>query len=760
MKRIIFWKTVLLCIIITFSGCSSENDKKLSHIERGKAYFEKEEYKAAIIEYKNAIQIDPEDIESYRLLAAAATKSGDLQEAFKTLSHIERVNPEDSDVTIQLATMYFLGKNTEEATVRVDRILEKEPQNIKALYLKSGILGRNQNLQGAADTYRQIMLLDKAQDRAHIGLSQILLRQEKYDEAEALLKSSIDTFPDNETLKMALFALYRGQRKFDEAETILNQAIAGNPDSAKLEIGMAQLMLMRNQPEKTVEAFNRALQKAPDKAQPYVEFASYYEAIGKPEEAKRIYNTGMEKNPESVELMIKAAELHIRLKQLDMADQYLAKAKNVRPDFLPVLYVEGQIHLSRNNLENALQIFDRIVSEEPRSARGHYFKGLVHFMKQEQNIALTSLTQAVELNPQHLKANLLLARLYWTKGEIDKAREHCENIIKIKPGERQALMLLGQIYTVDKDYDKARKIFSWITEKDPGNPEGYFRLGQIDFLEKKTDAALANYNKALDINPKLMDVFTHLIIYHASQKQYDLALERCDQQLKLVSDQPGLQGYLHQIKGDIYKAIDDLPRAETAYRKAVELNPKLVKSYRNLASIFIANGKTDEAVAQYQSVLKSNPKQPGIHVALGSLYEQQKEFALAEQHYREALNVDSQFAPAANNLAFIILLKKDGDINEALRLAQLAKSVEPENPAVMDTLGWVYYKKELYESARYELAESVKKLPENPTVNYHLGMTYFKLDKKDLARKYLTRAIELDKDFQGADEAKRTIAEL
>jgi tetratricopeptide (TPR) repeat protein len=78
----------------------------------------------------------------------------------------------------------------------------------------------------------------------------------------------------------------------------------------------------------------------------------------------------------------------------------------------------------------------------------------------------------------------------------------------------------------------------------------------------------------------------------------------------------------------------------------------------------------------------------------------------------------------------------------------------------MDTLGWVYYRKGLYDPAISEFRDSLAKAPDNPAVVYHLGMSYLKKGEKEKARAELEKALRLSAAFPGADEARRALAEL
>ena len=77
-------------------------------------------------------------------------------------------------------------------------------------------------------------------------------------------------------------------------------------------------------------------------------------------------------------------------------------------------------------------------------------------------------------------------------------------------------------------------------------------------------------------------------------------------------------------------------------------------------------------------------------MTLGMIHESKGDLQSAEKYYRKALEIKRDYAPAANNLAFILADKRIS-IDEAARLAELAKAKRPRDPIVLDTLGWVYY---------------------------------------------------------------------
>jgi len=141
------------------------------------------------------------------------------------------------------------------------------------------------------------------------------------------------------------------------------------------------------------------------------------------------------------------------------------------------------------------------------------------------------------------------------------------------------------------------------------------------------------------------------------------------------------------------------------------------------------------------------------------LFEQEHNPAAAQKAYERTLEIDPHAAVAANNLAW--RYAESGEkLDVALQLAQVAASQAPEVPDFSDTLGWVYYKKDLPMQAFPLVFRAVAKQDANPLFQFHLGMVYAKQGEDEKAIAVLKRALALNPRFPGADEARRMLSEL
>ena len=126
----------------------------------------------------------------------------------------------------------------------------------------------------------------------------------------------------------------------------------------------------------------------------------------------------------------------------------------------------------------------------------------------------------------------------------------------------------------------------------------------------------------------------------------------------------------------------------------------------------------------------------------GQIEEAAGNFGDAVACYRKALALDDDNIFVLNNLAYL-LSREPSHLEEALALARKAKDQVPDSPEVLDTLGWLYYRKGLYDLAAKELEQALAKA-DWPAIQFHLGLTYNRLGNAAKGRPLLAAAIAKD----------------
>src|SRR5262249_19166560 len=179
------------------------------------------------------------------------------------------------------------------------------------------------------------------------------------------------------------------------------------------------------------------------------------------------------------------------------------------------------------------------------------------------------------------------------------------------------------------------------------------------------------------------------------------------------------------LLGQVQQQNKQPAQAEAALQKATDLNPNNVEAFLLLAQLQTEQGSTEQAIASCKAAIQKNPRDLRPYMNEGMLEERRGNWQEAQKLYQQALQIKPDYPAAANNLSYL-MMEHGGDKNVALSLAQTARRGLPEIPNTADTLGWAYYRMNVYNSAADLLKQAVKDSPQNPTYHYHLGLVYQK----------------------------------
>jgi tetratricopeptide (TPR) repeat protein len=258
-----------------------------------------------------------------------------------------------------------------------------------------------------------------------------------------------------------------------------------------------------------------------------------------------------------------------------------------------------------------------------------------------------------------------------------------------------------------------------------------------------------------------------LITLYAKNKEIDKAHARIDQALAAYPNVASL----HYLKAQVYGFQQAPQNVEAELNKALELDPNYLPAYSALASLFINSKQEDRAIAEYQKIIALRPDNATPYTLVGILEDQRKNYDVAAQNYRKALELDPNAVIAANNLAWLYAVTGKGNLDEALRLAQGVVQKNPNIAGFIDTLGWIYYKKNLHTAAVEQLRKAISineaeargaNISPSATYHYHLGMALKGTGDTEGSRRELETAIRLSEKspFSDIEEAKKALASL
>jgi Flp pilus assembly protein TadD len=273
-------------------------------------------------------------------------------------------------------------------------------------------------------------------------------------------------------------------------------------------------------------------------------------------------------------------------------------------------------------------------------------------------------------------------------------------------------------------------------------------------IQKRSADAEKQFTHALQINPADPQATQGLATVYIQDKNPGKA----EIALKALAEQhPSSQSYT--LLARFYAAQKRTKEAEATYQQAISKDPKDSVPVSELGMLYASADQVANALAKYQDALKLQPNNAGLWAAYGMLNERAGKIDEAKRAYQKALDIQPNTAVAANNLAW--LMAEDGkDLDRALELARRAKLAAPQSPSVNDTLAWVYYKRQLFDSAVPLLQEAVKQSPEHAVYRFHLAAALNGQGKKEQAKSEMAKAVKLDPALKNRDDVKRVLSEL
>jgi len=736
----------------------STEAKREKHYQRGRNYVAEEKYSEAIVEFKNVLQLDPNHVDAKYQLGLAYLKMGgpaNLRNAFKMLSEAVEKKPDLLDAQIKLAGLYLASNDLQRAKEKSDLVIQKDPRNVDALLLKGRIEQKEGRLDEAEQTYRQALDLDSKRLLTYYEFAALHLLKKDPASAEALLQKALAIDPNSIETHVSLARFYHYNRQPNEAEAYYQKALTLSPQNKALYFALANFYTIE---KRTAEAENKLVEASQldvKDPEPFIALGDFYVGQRKLQEAERAYRQAKDAKPEGIFSRKRLADFYLNIGKKNEAAGLIDEILTKNGGDPEGLLLRGRLLLAENKSSEAVALIRKAIQSESGLRSGHYFLGLAHLADHDLQQAKSAFSEALNQNPKDLRARTAMAEMHLQSRSFDLAITEAERVIESDPANIKALVILGDASAAKGEIKKGEGAYQQVIKLAPTEPIGYYKMGLLRRGQRRDQEAQTLFEKALSLNLNHVDALTQTVLIDLSKGDPEKALKRVTTQIEASPRNPTF----YNLLGKLYTARKDFKKAEESYQKAIELDPGYLASYVDLGNLYVQGKQFDQAIQKLDEAVKVNPNLPHIYMTRGSIYEAQQKYDQAKADYERALQIDPNFAPAANNLAWIYV-EQGGNIDRALTLAQMAKEKYPDDPAVSDTLGWIYYKKNAFLKAVSLLEESAQKLPKNQVVRYHLGMAYYKSGQNGLAKKELSEALRLGRGFPGSDEAERTLKEL
>jgi cellulose synthase operon protein C len=766
MRRSITIRLLLSCCVIAalFTGCSRDpNVRKQKYFDSGEKYFAESKYREAVIQYLNAVQIDPRFAQAHYQLSQAYLKLGDKNHAFQELNRTVELAPDNYRAHADIADLLSGVRNPDGSAVQdalkqanphLDLLREKQPNAPETHEAWAYYDLARKNLGQAIQEAQQSIALDPNRSESYLLLALIQLQSNLPDQAEASYKKAIQVDPKSMNAQLLLGGFYASHNRLAEADQQFKHAIEMDPKNPAPRAALVPVLMQEGKKDE-IESFLRQTKKdLSDNPEGYRMLGDYYYAVGDLDKAVAEFSSLHEQHPKDIRAKKNYVQLLILKNRLQEATQLNNEILKSNPHDVDALICKGQIQIAQADPAGAVESLQGALRNDPDNATAHYHMGIAYSQQGDAPRAESEWRDAVHVDPNLIQAQKALATLELGRGENQAALDTAQQIVTTQPYSGDGYLLRSQAELQSQNYSEAQHDSEEAMKRAPQSPASYIELGAIQFTQKHFPEAEKYYQQALDKDPTSTPGLSGLMHVYVAQKNYDKAIAAANSQ---IAKSPQVSNFYDLLATALYDGKKDYPGARTALEKAINLDKNNVDAIEKLGRVEVQQHNPDQALSLYLNATKDHPRDVRFFILAGQLYSDQQNWDQAKAMYQEALAISPDNPLASNNLAYVIL-ERGGNVDVAMNMAQTARRGMPDSPSFADTLGWAYYHKGIYQSAINQFQEALRLNeknggPDDAVVHYHLGLAYQKANQISQARQQLEKALKLSPDNADARKA-------
>lgn len=779
------WRIALL-VCAGLVACSTPEERAQVRLERGIAAQERGAHDEAVIEFRGALQGEPNRAETHYRLALSLLETRQFRPGIWELREAIRLDPENLAARLRLAWIAVATHDPDEALEQAKALRAADPASVEgrvvtiAAYLQKG------SLELATTECEEILARWPEEKRAHYNLAQIRSRQGRFAEAEASLLRyrELDGGSANATLELARFyvAAAHGERaesllresmasaapadrpdlalelatilerrdQAEGAEAALRQALAGAPERTDVQERLVAVLVRGRRFDDALAIVAEAKQRAPKSAEPYRMEANILADAGRVEEALASLRAGLALDPTSRELRLSEVDAMLLLADVEGASEKIRSLLADHPGEASVALAHARVLARAARSDEAIEVLESIVAREPKSAHAQFLLGALRLGQGHAGDAVSPLQVAADRMPAALEPRRLLAEARLKAGDFEGAAAEARRVLEADPRDTRTRVILAEALLGAGSAQEAEAVLRAAGSE---SHELHAALARVLVRQGRLADAQAEVEQALAQEPGSVQRTVDLVWILIKRGQGDAALELVEAG---ILEHPSVADYPY-LKGQILLRLGNEAGAERALRRALELDPTLVPAYLNLAQNALRGGRIDAARELLQRALAQKPSDSDTLRTLGELELRAGRPDQAIAAFEAALLADSGSALSKSALARA-LAETGRDLDRALELARSARESDLTNADFAEALGRVLHRKGLYAAAVDQFRAAIELLPHPiAAYRYRLGLALLADGDRKAAARELAAALAIDPSFDGAAEAKRLL---
>jgi tetratricopeptide (TPR) repeat protein len=709
--------------------------------------------------YQSTIEVSPDHLGARTNLGRLYLVAGAPDQTLETIQTALEKHPNDSELLALRAAAHVQKKDVAAALPDAERAVQLDPANEDAVSALAGIYVDAKSADKAQTLLEESVKRIPATVGLRLALAQVYSEENRPADVERVLLDIVRLQPDAMANRVRLAQFYARQNQPDAAERVLREGIKAIPQSRDLKLSLVEFLATHRSPEAAEKELLGMIAADPKDFELKFALAQFYVGNHQPERAEKIYRDVIDAeklDAAGISARDRLATLRAQRDDIKGTEALVAEVLAKSPRDTDALRLRADIELAKKDPKSAIADLRTVLRDQPNSIGVSRTLARAHLANGEPAIAEETLRRALETNPKDTFLRLDLAQLLAQMGKLEQARPILSDLVKDHPNDMQALESLFRVSANLKDFDTAKTAADGMVAAEPKSAIGYLHQGMLAEEAKRNEEALRLYTLAADLQPDALEPLQAESRLLVDLKRAPEALKRLDAVSAKYPDNAGAPN----IKGELLAMRKDQEGAQAAFKMAIARAPTWWVPYRNLAAVQFAANDTNAAIATLRGAQSSvsEPEQAGIEIAAYLERAGKPEEAIRE--YDSIIRQNPQSDVAANNLAMLLVTygKDSASLDRAKSLT--ARFANSPNPNFLDTYGWVLFKHGEAAASVPILQRVVSKAPGAAVALYHLGMAQSQSGSSEEALDNLTRAVNSGAKFTGLDEAKATLDKM
>ncbi len=387
----------------------------------------------------------------------------------------------------------------------------------------------------------------------------------------------------------------------------------------------------------------------------------------------------------------------------------------------------------KTTAQPAMALMRSLVTERPTSAAAQRALSLLAFRYEDLATTEKAAREALRLAPAERESTLLLVAALVKRGDVAAADQAIAPLLQ---GKQSNDLRLGyaKLLIDAEQRPAAKEQIKLVLKSDAGNADAHLALGLLLLDERLPAEAEPHFTPLLDNPDRKGDAAYYLGRIAELNRQPGTALNWYE---KVTSGSQVLESYIRRAR--VLAQLQRMPEARELLTTLREQYPPLQnRLIATEGELLTQNGDLIEALSLYDTALKQQPDELELLYARSLLHERMNRFELAEADLRRIIAINANDARALNALGYMLTLHSTR-FDEAAKLIGRAYELEPNDPAILDSLGWVRFKQGKPAEALPLLEKAYGVFPD-AEVAAHLGEVLWTLGERDKARALLEAA--------------------